>query len=96
VCVDAAHPTFRFFARNNSLLATVAVQVVYPTILGQVALPLGAAVLSPTWRPTLPMLTGSLVGALLNGGTTQLSLRFTALLGTSQIDDVFVDPRGTR
>jgi hypothetical protein len=96
VCVDASHPTFRFFARNNSLLASVAVQVVYPTLLGPVALPLGAATLSPTWRPTLPMLTGSLVGALLNGGTTQLSLRFTALLGASQIDDVFVDPRGTR
>jgi hypothetical protein len=96
VCVDASHPTFRFFARNNSLLAAVAVQVVYPTLLGPVALPLGAAALSSTWRPTLPMLTGSLAGALLNGGTTQLSLRFTALLGTSQIDDVFVDPRGTR
>jgi hypothetical protein len=96
VCVDASNPTFRFFVRNNSLLATVAVQVVYPTILGPVALPLGAAALSPTWRPTLPMLTGSIAGALLNGGTTQLSLRFTALLGTSQIDDVFVDPRGTR
>src|SRR2546423_8486625 len=96
VCVDASHPTFRFFARNNSLLASVAVQVVYPTLLGPVALPLGAATLSPTWRPTLQMLTGSLVGALLNGGTTQLSLRFTALLGGSQIDDVFVDPRGTR
>jgi hypothetical protein len=96
VCVDASHPTFRFFARNNSLLASVAVQVVYPTLLGPVALPLGAATLSATWRPTLPMLTGSLVGALLNGGTTQLSLRFTALLGPSQIDDVFVDPRGTR
>jgi hypothetical protein len=96
VCVDASHPTFRFFARNNSLLATVAVQVVYPTLLGPVALPLGAAALSSTWRPTLPMLTGSLVGALLNGGTTQLSLRFTALLGASQIDDVYVDPRGTR
>jgi hypothetical protein len=96
VCVDASDPTFRFFARNNSLLASVAVQVVYPTLLGPVALPLGAAALSPTWRPTLPMLTGSLVGGLLNGGTTQLSLRFTALLGTSQIDDVFVDPRGTR
>jgi hypothetical protein len=96
VCVDASNPTFRFFARNNSLLASVAVQVVYPTLLGPVALPLGAAALSPSWRPTLPMLTGSLAGALLNGGTTQLSLRFTALLGTSQIDDVFVDPRGTR
>lgn len=96
VCVDASDPTFRFFVRNNSLLATVAVQVVYPTLLGPVALPLGAATLSPTWRPTLPMLTASFAGALLNGGTTKLSLRFTALLGSSQIDDVFVDPRGTR
>jgi hypothetical protein len=42
------------------------------------------------------MLTGSIAGGLLAGGTTQLSLRFTALTGTSQIDDVFVDPRGTR
>jgi hypothetical protein len=96
VCVDASNPTFRFFARNNSLLATVAVQVVYPTILGPVALPLGTATLSSTWQPTLPMLTGSIAGGLLNGGTTQLSLRFTGLIGTSQIDDVFVDPRGTR
>jgi len=96
VCVDASDPTFRFFVRNNSLLSSVAVQVVYPTLLGPVALPLGTAALSPTWRPTLPMLTGSLAGALLAGGTTQLSLRFTALLGASQIDDVYVDPRGTR
>ena len=96
MCVDASDPTFRFFARNNSLLSSVAVQVVYPTLLGPVALPVGAATLSPTWRPTLPMLTGSLAGALLSGGTLQLSLRFTAVLGASQIDDVFVDPRGTR
>jgi hypothetical protein len=96
VCVDASNPTFRFFARNSSLLSSVAVQVVYPTLLGPVALPLGSAALSPTWQPTLPMLTGSLAGALLTGGTTQLSLRFTAVTGQSQIDDVFVDPRGTR
>ena len=96
VCVDVSYPTFRFFARNNSLLAGVVVQVVYQTVLGTVTLPIGAAALSRTWRPTLAMLTGSIAGGLLSRETTQLSLRFTALLGTSQIDDVFVDPRGTR
>ena len=38
------------------------------------------------------MLTGSAVGGLLSNGTAPLALRFTELTGTSQIDDVFVDP----
>jgi hypothetical protein len=91
-CVDAAYPTFRFFARNDTLLASVVVQVVYRTPLGTVALPLGAVALSGSWQPTLPMLTGSIVTAALSGGTAELALRFTAVAGTSQIDDVFVDP----
>src|ERR1700729_2439792 len=33
-CVDAAYPTFRFFARNNGLLSTVLVSVVYKPLLG--------------------------------------------------------------
>jgi hypothetical protein len=91
-CVDAAYPTFRFFAHNDTLLASVVVQVVYRTPLGTVALPLGAVALSGKWQPTLPMLTGSVATGLLSGGTAEASLRFTALLGTSQIDDVFIDP----
>lgn len=93
VCVNASYPTFRFFARNSGLLSTVLVQVVYKTALGTVALPLGTVALSGQWQPTLPMLTGSLVGGLLSGGTAQAALRFTALTGSSRIDDVFVDPR---
>ena len=93
VCVNASYPTFRFFARNSGLLSTVLVQVVYKTALGTVALPLGAVALSGEWQPTLPMLTGSLAGGLLSGGTAQAALRFTALTGSSRIDDVFVDPR---
>lgn len=31
----------------------------------------------------------------MNGGTAQLALRFTALSGGSQIDDVYFDPRMT-
>jgi hypothetical protein len=92
-CVTAAYPTFRFFARNNSLLSSVLVQVVYSTPLGTLTLPLGAVALSSAWEPTLPMLTGSLVTGLLSGGTAEVALRFTALTGSSQIDDVFVDPR---
>ena len=93
VCVNLSYPTFRFFARNDGLLSTVLVQVVYQTALGTVALPIGVVAASGEWEPTLPMLTGSLVGGALSGGTAEVALRFTALGGSSRIDDVFVDPR---
>jgi hypothetical protein len=93
VCVNAGYPTFRLFARNTGLLSTVLVQVVYKTALGTVALPLGTVALSGQWQPTLPMLTGSVVAGLVTGGTAQAALRFTALTGSSRIDDVFIDPR---
>ena len=93
-CVNAAYPSLRFFARNNSLLSTVVVQLVYSNpLLGLVPIPVGAVALSGQWHPSLPMLTASAVPGLLSGGTTQVALRFTALLGSSQIDDVFIDPR---
>ena len=97
-CVDFAYPTFRFFAKNNGLLSTVLVSVVYKEpLLGAVAIPIGPVALSPTWGPSIPMLTASEVQGLVNGllarGTPQVALRFTALTGSSQIDDVFVDPR---
>jgi hypothetical protein len=93
-CVDAAYPTFRFFGRNNGLLSTVLVSVVYKLpLLGDVAVPVGVVALSGNWQPSLPMLTASAVTGLLSGGTTNVALRFTALTGHSQIDDVYVDPR---
>jgi hypothetical protein len=93
VCVNASYPTFRFLARNLGLASTVLVQVVYKTVLGSLAVPLGVVALSEEWEPTLPMLTGSVLGGVLSGGTAQVALRFTALTGSSAIDDVFVDPR---
>jgi hypothetical protein len=92
-CVNASYPTFRFFARNDGLLSTVLVQVVYKTALGTVALPLGVVALSGQWQPTLPMLTGSVVTGLLSSGTAHVALRFTAVTGASDVDDVFIDPR---
>jgi hypothetical protein len=98
-CVDFMYPTFRLFARNDSLLSTVAVSIVYkePVLGLSLTLPVGVITLGGTWRPTAAFQTlaseQSLVNALLAGGATpQVALRFTALVGPSQIDDVFIDP----
>jgi hypothetical protein len=70
------------------------VAVVYRSPIGGViTVPVGTVALSHGWAPTLPMLTASAVEGALSGGTAQVALRFTALSGSSQIDDVFVDPR---
>lgn len=93
-CVNAAYPTFRFFARNTSgLLSTLNVSVQYrDTLLGLVTLPVGVVAGGSAWQPTTVMLTGSAVGAAVADGATPLSLRFSAVGGTWQVDDVFVDP----
>jgi hypothetical protein len=96
-CVDAAYPMFRLFGHNNGLLSTVAVSIVYKEpLLGATAVPIGTITLSGNWTPTAKMLTLSavqgVVNGLLTGQTPQVALRFTALMGSSQIDDVYVDP----
>jgi hypothetical protein len=96
-CVDAAYPTFRFFGRNNRLLSTVAVSIVYKEpLVGPVAVPVGLVALNGSWSPSAQMLTLSavqgVVNGLLTGKTPQVALRFTAVTGSSQIDDVFIDP----
>ena len=92
-CLNASYPTFRFFARGSGLLPALSVAVIYETALGTVALPLGVALPGGNWQPTASMLTGSVVAGLLSGGTPQAALRFTALTGGSQIDDIYIDPR---
>ena len=100
-CVDYSYPTFRFFAKNNSLLSTVLVSVVYKEpLLGPIAIPIGPVALSPSWGPSLPMLTASfaqeIVNGLLRSGTPQVALRFTAVTGSTEIDNVYVDPHEMR
>jgi hypothetical protein len=94
-CVNTSYPTFRLFAKNTQSLGTVLVQAVYklPPLNLSVSLPVGVITLNGTWSPTLPMLTGSVAAGLLSNGTAKLSLRFTALTGTTAIDDIYVDPR---
>jgi hypothetical protein len=97
-CVDFAYPTFRLFAHNNGLLSTVAVSIVYKEpLLGSLTLPVGVIALDGSWQPSAQFQTlsaeQSLVNYLLAGGAMpQVALRFTALTGPSEIDDVFVDP----
>jgi hypothetical protein len=92
-CVDAAYPTFRFFARNDSLTATLTVSVVINVpLLGADVIPVGVIAAGQTWQATPAMLTDSTLAGLLSGGVANISLRFSATGGPSQIDDVFVDP----
>jgi hypothetical protein len=84
-CVDAAHPSIRFFIAGQG---SVAVNVVD----GDLVIPAGVAVAGGRWSPTLVMLTSSPVLGVLSGGTAQVSVTLTALSGNPQIDDVFIDP----
>lgn len=93
VCVDAGYPDFRFFARDDSLLANVLVSVNYVNPAGHiVSIPVGTVLLSGAWAPTLPMATHAAIAAAFSNGIGEMQISFTAVLGPAQIDDVFVDP----
>ncbi len=94
VCVDGSDTYFRFFALNKSSAASLTVQVVYTVAGKQLPFTVGTVSGDPSWSPSVAMHTGGKIASLLSGNNTaQMALRFTASGGTSQIDDVFVDPR---
>jgi hypothetical protein len=83
ICVDANDPTLRFFVGGTG---SVLVRVIYHNI----PIPVGIAKAGIAWAPSPIVLTGSeLFGG---GGAAQVSLRFSQLSGSPQIDDVFIDP----
>jgi len=84
-CVDAAHPSIRFFIAGQG---SVAVSVVD----GSLVIPAGVAVAGGEWSPTPVMLTSAAVLGALSGGTAQVSVIVTALSGSPRIDDVYIDP----
>ena len=96
-CVNADHPSFRFFAKSSGgllgLLPVMTVELVYRDgLLGLVAVPIGTVAPSSGWKPSPVMLSLSAVGAAVAGGEAPLAVRFTSVSGTWQVDDVFVDP----
>jgi hypothetical protein len=98
VCVGLDHPTIRLFAKRTSglpLLASLAVSVQAETSLGlTVTVPVNAVLLNTgSWSQTGRMLMVANLLPLLPGELTPVRLKFTSLLGTFRIDDVYVDPR---
>jgi hypothetical protein len=93
VCVGLAEPTLRFFAKRDSgLLSSVVVSVQVQTSLGiWVPLPLGVD-LGGAWHPSGKMLILANLLPLLPPDRTAVRFTFAPLLGSYQIDDVFVDP----
>jgi hypothetical protein len=94
MCVGLEHPTLRFFAKRNSgLLSTMAVAVrIQLQLGGTLELPVGVVTPNSSWTPSLPMIYLDNLLPLLPGQYTPVSFRFTPLLGSWSIDDVYVDP----
>ena len=84
-CVDAGHPTVRFFIAGTG---SVAVSLVY----GNITIPAGIAVAGSIWFPTPVIVTTATAVATASGGTAQASVRLTGLSGRPRVDDVFIDP----
>jgi hypothetical protein len=95
VCVGLEHPTFRFFVRRTggSALSSMTVRVVLDD--GS-SLPVGVIGGSSSWQPSPIMLVAANLLPLISTGTsTDVAFRFTANSGSWQVDDVYVDPRGS-
>jgi hypothetical protein len=92
VCVGIEHPTFRYFARRGSA-GLLRVQVVLdnglPVTVGTLT---GGA---SGWSPSpITLIGANLLPVVTGGSSTDVRFRFTAVTGSWQVDDVYVDPRG--
>jgi hypothetical protein len=93
-CVNAAYPSFRFFARSDAPGTIVTASIVYMVGHMAVTIPVGAVAPSSSWQPSGVMATGGALAGLLSGGTANLSLKFSSKGGPAQVDDLFIDPSG--
>ena len=97
-CVGLSEPTLRLFAKRNSallgLVSTLNVQIQVKTSLGlSVWLPVLPGDLGgSSWHPTAQMPLIANILPLSHSDKTPVRFRFSPLLGSWQIDDVYVDP----
>jgi hypothetical protein len=97
-CVGLSEPTLRLFAKRNSallgLVSTLNVQIQVKTSLGlSLWLPVLPGDLGgSSWHPTAQMPLIANILPLSHSDKTPVRFRFSPLLGSWQIDDVYVDP----
>jgi hypothetical protein len=92
-CVDLTQPTFRLVDAAEAPASLVAVSVVYQSRIGPVSVPIGTITGASSWQPSAQFRNGAPIAGLLQGGTAEMAVSFTALTGATRLDDVFVDPR---
>jgi hypothetical protein len=97
-CVKLADPASRFFLRRVSGNGRLRVDITYRTVLGIITLTrnLGYASAGGAWQPSpkyghfLDNLLGTL--AVNSGLSASIRFKFTAVGGSFQVDDLYVDP----
>ena len=97
MCAGIDKPIMRFFSKSSGGLlglGTLSVEVLFETASGSVAsLPVGVALPSSKWQPTLPLPVLAALLPLLPGEQTPIKFRFRPIGGaTWSIDDVYLDP----
>jgi hypothetical protein len=94
-CQSTTSTVVRFFVRSPDS-GTVRVQVVARNLLGSVIGVLDVARVSPgaSWQPGPAILNlQSLLGLI---GVSSIQIKFLTVSGTVQVDDMYVDPWGSR
>ena len=95
LCMGTTSTVLRFFDRSGNG-GSVRVQIVLRNALGSVLGVVDWTTINggTMWQPSPSLLNlDSLLGLL---GVSSIQLKFTALSGTTQIDDVYVDPWWSR
>jgi hypothetical protein len=95
LCQETSSSVVRFFLRSPNG-GSVRVQVVARNLLGQIVGILDVARVNPgaSWQPGPAILNLQSLLALL--GISSIQIKFLTVSGTVQVDDIYVDPWGSR
>lgn len=98
VCTALLAPHWRMFAKSDAANGPLAARIVFYGLLGNVTGILNLTSFGPSyygsWQPSAPV--PSLLSLPLATVSAQLQLTNTGTSGGWQVDDVFVDPWGSR